>query len=93
MGTQMLHTIGVSQCDSSCFFFPFEGGEGGYFSKSEPPSRGSRKEQELIHLHSPFPFRMAKISLYSHHNYWWAPVWESLSMPPSHLLFLFLQVL
>lgn len=26
MGTQMLHTIGVSQCDSSCFFFSFEGG-------------------------------------------------------------------
>lgn len=26
VGTQMLHTIGVSQCDSSCFFFSFEGG-------------------------------------------------------------------
>lgn len=70
----MLHTIGVSQCDSSCFLFFW--GRGIYFSKSELPSRGSRKEEELIHLHSPSPFRMAKISLYPHHNYWWAPVWD-----------------
>lgn len=44
VGTQMLHTIGVSHCDSSCFFFSFDGGVGVYFSKSELPSRGSRKE-------------------------------------------------
>lgn len=29
VGTQMLHTIGVSQCDSSCFLFFGEGGVGG----------------------------------------------------------------
>lgn len=28
MGTQMLHTIGVSQCDSSCFLSFGEGGGG-----------------------------------------------------------------
>lgn len=46
VGTQMLHTIGVSQCDSSCFLFFGEGGGGGgvCFSKSELPSQGSGME-------------------------------------------------
>lgn len=95
VGTQMLRTIGITQPDSSCFlglFFLFSfKGEGGlfFFSKSELPSRGSRKERELIHLHIPSPFgegrkkRKEKESLYSHHNYWWAPLLDCYTLRPS----------